>query len=138
MDDGFVDADTDALDQMMQGDPDEPVVMLNLLKYRETALDGAGVDGQTGEAAYREYGRLFAELQPRFGGEPIWMGRGGLSVIGDDDWDIVILVRYPTRRQFVDMLTDADYQAIAPVRAAALADSRLLETTQLLPRPAAE
>jgi len=138
MSDGYVHAEQDALDQMTAGDPDEPVVMLNLLRYRETAAEGAGVDGYTGEAAYRHYGKLFAEFQPRFGGEPIWMGRGGLSVIGDDTWDIVILVRYPTRRQFIAMFNDPDYKAIAPIRAAALADSRLMEMTQILPRPSAE
>lgn len=136
MQDGSVHADQDILDQMAAGDQDEPVVMLNLLRYRERAADGFGVDGLTGEQAYREYGRKFAEFQPRFGGEPIWMGRGGLSVIGDDSWDVVILVRYPTRRQFVAMFNDPDYQAIAPIRAAALADSRLMEMTQLLPRTA--
>jgi len=127
-----IEPDSDILDRMRTRDPDEPVCMLNLLKYREAAAAGFGVDGLSGEAAYREYGRRFAELNPRFGGEPIWMGRAHDSVIGDEDWDIVILVRYPTRKQFVDMIEDPDYQAIAPIRAAALADSRLVETSQLL------
>ncbi|MCP3995746.1 MAG: DUF1330 domain-containing protein [Actinomycetia bacterium] len=120
---------------MAAADADDPVVMLNLLRYRAQAEDGHGVDGMTGEAAYREYGKRFAELNPRFGGEPIWMGRADDVIIGDEEWDIVILVRYPTRRHFVTMLADPDYQAIAPIRAAALADSRLIETTQLLPPP---
>ena len=129
-------ASTEQIDAVDEGDPDEPVVMLNLLKYREVAASGYGVDGMSGEDAYREYGRRFAELHPRFGGEPIWMGRAGHTAIGpaDEDWDIVILVRYPTRAQFVGMFRDPDYQAIAPIRAAALRDSRIIETTQLLPR----
>ena len=79
-------------------------------------------------------GRKFAELNPRFGGEPVFMGRVGAGVIVDEheSWDLMILVRYPTRRQFVEMLADPGYQAIAPIRAAALADSRLIETTDLL------
>ena len=129
-------ASTAQIDAVAEGDPDEPVVMLNLLRYRETAESGYGVDGMSGEAAYREYGRRFAELQPRFGGEPIWMGRGGVTAIGptSEHWDIAILVRYPTRAQFVAMFRDPDYLAIAPIRAAALADSRIIETTQLLPK----
>lgn len=119
---------------MSKGDPDQPVVMLNLLKYRDVAEDGFGVDGLGGREAYEVYGRAFAELNPRFGGQPIWMGKGLNTIIGDDDWDIVILVRYPTRKQFVDMLSDPDYQKIAPIRAAALADSRLIEMGQLLPK----
>ena len=129
-------ASTAQIDAVDKGDPDEPVVMLNLLRYRETAESGYGVDGMTGEAAYREYGRRFAELHPRFGGEPIWMGRAGHTAIGptDEKWDIAILVRYPTRAQFVAMFRDPDYLAIALVRAAALEDSRIIETTQLLPK----
>ena len=120
-------------------DPDEPVVMLNLLKYRETAESGFGVDGLSGELAYREYGKRFAELNPRFGGEPIWMGNAIDSIIGDEgggdeSWDVVILVRYPSRKHFIDMIEDPDYQAISPIRSAALADSRLVEMNQLLPR----
>ena len=129
-----VDFDAAALEAMAGGDPDEPVVMLNLLRYRDVAQPGHGVDGLSGRDAYGVYGQRFAELNPRFGGEPIWMGRAGSTVIGDETWDVVMLVRYPTRRQFVAMLKDPDYQAIAPIRAAALADSRLVETTQLLPR----
>lgn len=124
------------LEAMAEGDPDQPVVMLNLLRYRDRAEDGHGVDGLTGEEAYRRYGKAFAELGPRFGGEAIWMGRAGQTVIGptDEHWDIAILVRYPERRRFVAMLRDPDYHAIAPMRAAALDDSRLIELTQLLPR----
>lgn len=124
-----------ALEAMAMGDPNEPVVMLNLLRYREIAEDGVGVDGLTGREAYEQYGRAFAELGPRFGGTPIWMGRGHHPLIGTEAWDIIILVRYPARKNFIDMVNDPDYRAIAPIRAAALADSRLLEMTQLLPKP---
>jgi uncharacterized protein (DUF1330 family) len=116
---------------MSEGNPDEPVVMLNLLKYRDVAEAGFGVDGLTGRQAYEVYGRAFAELHPRFGGQPIWMGLALNTIIGDEDWDIVILVRYPTRARFLEMINDPDYQKIAPIRAAALADSRLVEMSQL-------
>ncbi len=132
---GHVHTDYDIIEQMRTADPDEPVVMLNLLKYRDIAEPGHGVDGMTGRAAYTVYGQAFAELGPRFGGEVIWMGRAGHSVIGDEEWDIIILVRYPRRQQFIDMFNDPDYKAIAPIRAAALADSRLVESTQLVPKP---
>jgi len=119
---------------MASADPDEPVVMLNLLRFRGQAQPGCGVDGLSGREAYRIYGQRFAELHPKYGGEPIWMGRAHNSIIGSEEWDIVILVRYPTRRQFLAMFDDPDYQAIAPIRAAALADSRLIEMSQLLPK----
>ena len=130
---GQTDTNETAVAAMVDGDPEEPVVMLNLLNYRDLAEPGFGVDGLSGREAYGVYGRKFAELNPRFGGEPIWMGRALNTIIGDEDWDVVILVRYPTRRQFTDMINDPDYQAIAPIRAAALADSRLVEMSQLIP-----
>lgn len=131
---GHTHADYDMIAKMAESDLDEPVVMLNLLKYREQAEPGHGVDGLTGRQAYTKYGEAFAELEPRFGGSVLWMGRGKHSVIGDEEWDVILLVSYPTRRQFIDMFNDPDYKAIAPMRAAALADSRLVESTQLLPK----
>ncbi|MFK7915016.1 MAG: DUF1330 domain-containing protein [Pseudomonadales bacterium] len=131
---GQVHKNADALEAMAAGSLDEPVTMLNLLRYREVAESGYGVDGLSGKEAYSVYGRKFAELGPRFGGEPVWMGRALQSLIGAEQWDIVILVRYPTRRQFLEMTKDPDYVAIAPIRAAALADSRLIEMDQLLPK----
>ena len=131
---GHVHKDDEALAAMAAGDPTEPVVMLNMLKYRDIAAAGHGVDGLSGRDAYEAYGREFAKLGPRFGGTPVWMGRALHTIIGEEDWDVVILVRYPTRRQFIEMVSDPDYVAIAPMRAAALADSRLVELQQLMPR----
>ncbi len=132
---GAIDADRDALAAMAGSDPNAPIVMLNLLRYRERAANGHGVDGLSGRDAYAVYGKQFADkMHPKYGGEPIWMGRAHHTVIGTEDWDIAILVRYPTRRQFLAMLKDPDYRAIAPIRAASLADSRLIETSQLLPK----
>jgi len=124
-----------ALSKMAEGHPDEPITMLNLLKYRPTAAMGFGVDGMSGQDAYRVYGKKFADLNPRFGGQPVWMGQANNTIIGDEEWDVVILVHYPTRKQFVDMMADPDYRAIAPIRAAALEDSRLVEMRELLNNP---
>lgn len=121
-----------SLELMAKGNLDEPVIMLNLLKYLDKAKFGYGVDGLTGKEAYKVYGKKFARFQPIYGGEPIWMGRSHNSIIGKDDWDITILVRYPKRKNFIDMFNDSEYKAIAPIRAAALKDSRIIEMTQLL------
>ena len=122
---------TDQLAAMAAADPDEPVVMLNLLRFREVAESGRGVDGMSGRDAYRVYGQRFSELHGSHGGAPVWVGEALRSIIGEEQWDMVLLVRYPTRRQFIAMVNDPDYQKIAPIRAAALADSRLVEMRQL-------
>lgn len=126
-----VEANDAALDAMRLLDPNESIVMLNLLKFRDVALEGYGVDGMTGSQAFRRYGELNDTEDVKFGSEPIWMGLGKNSIIGDEEWDLVILVRYPTRQHFIDKLDNAKYREIAKVREAALLDSRLVELSQL-------
>ncbi len=123
----------DRLDELASHPPDEPVVMLNLLRFREQAELHRGVDGLTGKQAYRKYSEAFQKLHPRFGGQPIWMGRTGTVLVGADDekWDIAILVEYPSRKDFISMLADAEYREVAPLRAAALADAGLNEMTAI-------
>ena len=128
-----IEANDAAIDAMRALDPTESIVMLNLLKFRDIALDGFGVDGMTGGQAFRRYGELNDEEDVKFGSEPIWMGLAKNTVIGDEDWDLAILVRYPTRRHFIDKLDNAKYREIAKVRHAALLDSRLVELSQLIP-----
>jgi uncharacterized protein (DUF1330 family) len=126
-----VEANETALDAMRLLDPNEPVVMLNLLKFRDVAIDGYGVDGMTGSQAFRRYGELNDQEDVKFGSEPIWMGLAKNSIIGDEEWDLAILVRYPTRQHFIDKLDSAKYREISKVREAALLDSRLVELSQL-------
>ncbi len=66
----------------------------------------------------------------QYGSEPIWLGSAHRTVIGAEDWDLAILVSYPTRQHFIDKLADPTYQEIAKIRSAALEDSRLIELTQ--------
>jgi uncharacterized protein (DUF1330 family) len=126
-----VEANDAALDAMRTLDPTESVVMLNLLKFRELALEGFGVDGMTGSEAFRRYGELNDQEDVKFGSEPIWMGLAKNTIIGDEEWDLAILVRYPTRQHFIDKLDDSNYREISKVREAALLDSRLVELSQL-------
>ena len=130
-----VDIDEQALADMGEADPDEPIVMLNLLKFREVALDGFGVDGMSGEAAFRHYGVLNAAEGVQYGAEPIWLGTAHRTVTGGEDWDLGILVRYPSRQHFIDKVADPAYREIAQIRAAAVADSRLIELSQRIPAP---
>ena len=128
-----IDANEEALEAMRHEDPSQPIVMLNLLRFRDQALEGFGVDGLTGQQAFQRYGQLNEGEGVRFDSEPIWLGLSNRTIIGDEQWDVAILVRYPTRQHFIDKLDDPTYREISLVRAAALIDSRLIELTQLLP-----
>ena len=126
-----VEANDTAIDAMRLLDPSESIVMLNLLKFRDVALEGYGVDGMSGSQAFRRYGELNDAEDVKFGSEPIWMGLAKNTVIGDEDWDLALLVRYPSRQHFIDKLDNAKYREISKVREAALLDSRLVELSQL-------
>ena len=126
-----IDANEEALEAMRQADPSQPIVMLNLLRFRDQALEGFGVDGLTGLQAFQRYGQLNDADDVRFGSEPIWLGPAHRTIIGDEQWDLVILVRYPSRQHFIDKVSDPKYLEISKVRSAALVDSRLVELTQL-------
>ena len=54
----YIEANEAAIDAMRALDPNESIIMLNLLKFRDKALDGFGVDGLSGGEAFRRYGEL--------------------------------------------------------------------------------
>ncbi len=107
-----------------------PIVMLNLLRFREEAAypDGFGADPCSGREAYERYGAAAQPFLEKVGGAPIWAGPAQQVVIGPEGewWDVCMLVRYPSRQAFFDMATDEGYLAITPHRSAALSDSRLI------------
>jgi uncharacterized protein (DUF1330 family) len=110
---------------------DKPVVMVNLLKFREVAEYPPGERaGGSGKDAYARYSKAVTALLWEVGGQPLWMGkvRAGVIVPDGESWDEVLLIHYPSRRAFLRMVKSAPYQAIMHHRTAALADSRLIET----------
>jgi uncharacterized protein (DUF1330 family) len=112
---------------------DQPVVMINLLRYRAVAdyPDGREKGSVTGRQAYERYSQLTLPHLLRVGGRLIWRADGRACLIAPpgERWDEALLVRYPSRAAFERMITDANYQAGAIHRTAALEDSRLIATT---------
>ena len=115
---------------------DRPIVMLNLLRYREQANYPADFDAApcSGEEAYQRYGAVAAERVASVGGRIVWSGSADLTLIGpaDEEWDTVVLVEYPSTQAFAKMIAQPEYQAAAPHRTAALKDSRLVATASQL------
>ncbi|HSR94861.1 MAG TPA: DUF1330 domain-containing protein [Solirubrobacterales bacterium] len=89
---------------------DTPVVMLNLLSFEP--------DG--GRERYEEYGEAVAPLLEEVGGRMVFMGAPAAALLGEDSWDLVVLVEYPTRQAFLDMVGSTGYQAIGHLRTEAL------------------
>jgi uncharacterized protein (DUF1330 family) len=92
---------------------DAPVVMLNLMRFREKSRDGKG----SGWDAYLRYSKLAIGLIKAQGGTIIWTGDAEAVALGVPDahrWDYVALVRYPSRASFLAMMRSPDY-AVANV-----------------------
>jgi uncharacterized protein (DUF1330 family) len=109
-----------------------PLVMINLLRYRERAQypAGAGADPCSGREAYQRYGAVALQKVASVGGRIVWMGQVAASVIAPEgeEWHDAVLVEYPSRKAFLDMIALPDYQAAVFHRTAALEDSRLIAT----------
>jgi uncharacterized protein (DUF1330 family) len=109
------------LKRYLAEDPGGPVVMLNLLRFRDRGRDS--------------YDRYAAELEetylPRYGGEVLYAGSGSTALVADDGqaWDAVLLVRYPSREAFSRMVADPDYQQVTHLRTEALSEAVLQATT---------
>lgn len=101
-----------------------PVVMLNLLKFRDQAADGSG----TGAEAYARYAALAGPFVEKHGGSLVFSGEANEHLIGDTnyDWDAVLLVSWPKRQNLLDLASDEEYEKIAHHRTNALERAMLI------------
>jgi uncharacterized protein (DUF1330 family) len=108
------------LKRFLQEDPGGPVVMLNLLRFTE--------GGRESYATYAE--ALQRTFLPRYGAELLYAGDGSTALVAEEgqDWDAVLLVRYPSREAFSRMVADPDYQQVTKHRTAALTEAVLQAT----------
>jgi uncharacterized protein (DUF1330 family) len=97
----------DAFMRLAQADDSAPVVMLNLLKFKERSDDGE----RTGQEEYGAYARDVTKMVAERGGRLVWSGRPEQVLIGDEsqEWDMVALVEYPSRKAFIDMVSSPSY-----------------------------
>ncbi|MFO7859660.1 MAG: DUF1330 domain-containing protein [Desulfosalsimonas sp.] len=97
---------------------DGELVMVNMLRFKP----------EGGEAQYDKYSQLIYPILTKIGGRVLYYGTGVMTFIGDDYWDAVLLVQYPSRSAFVQMVTDPEYQEASKYRTEGLIDSRLYVT----------
>jgi uncharacterized protein (DUF1330 family) len=90
---------------------DDPVVMLNLLKFKPG-----------GEESYRRYGQEFAAPMQKYAPQTqvVFYARCEELLIGHEEWDRIILVRYPSMKAFAALTSSAEYGAIAHFRTQAI------------------
>lgn len=85
-----------------------PVTMLNLVKFRKISSDGNG----SGRDAYKRYAESVTPLMEQVGGRVLWAGiiqHPALNEGGDIDWDWSVLVEYPNRSAFLELVASPIY-----------------------------
>jgi uncharacterized protein (DUF1330 family) len=128
-----VDPDKGRLPEIFAWIPaDQPIVMVNLLKYKDIAEYRDAASSCSGREAYKTYSVTALKKIKEVGGQPIWMGSvtGCIIAPQGEDWDDVVLVRYPSIAAFQKMLADPEYQKATSHRTAALDDARLVATLE--------
>lgn len=107
----------------MAAHPDPgPVVMVNLLKFRP---------GQ--EDVYRRYAANVRRYMEPHGVEFFCAAQCAHLLIGAEEWDQVSIVRYPSRRRFLELTSTEEYREIARDRSASL-ERAVLYCTVEMPR----
>jgi len=100
----------------MKMDLDGPIHMLNMLRFKP--------DG--GRDTYAKYSEHTRPLLEKRGGKMVYHAQARKAVIGEEDWDEIFVVEYPTKAAFLDMVMSEEYQKGVHLRHEALADSRLI------------
>ena len=109
---------------------EKPVVMVNLMRFRERSLDGDG----SGWDAYLRYSALTVPMIKARGGTLLWTGDAMAVALGAEagnQWDYLALVYYPTVAAFIDMMTSGDYETRCdPHRTNGCADHVIIATKE--------
>lgn len=113
---------------------DRPIVMVNLLKFRDKAqYDEPGEPEMTGREAYNRYGAVMSGIVAAKGGRMRFSSRVDALVIGEVDelWDVVAIMEYPSRAAFVEIATSPEVVEIGRHRKAGLAGQLLIQCSEL-------
>ena len=131
----------DQLEELMSGPADTPVVMVNLLRFKERA--GAPGEDISGAESYQRYAERMRKIVEGVGGRFIWSGRVDSQVIGRSDvpFDMVGPGRVPLARGVPQARLqsggprDRRASRSRPGRAVAARDHSRLLCGMLRPRP---
>jgi uncharacterized protein (DUF1330 family) len=109
----------EALKAFLDAAPEQPIVMLNLLRFADGGAE--------------RYGQYLTHLErhvEKVGAQILYYGHGDEPIVADagQAWDAVLLVAYPNRRAFSEMVRDPEYQDGTYLRTEALSEAVLQPT----------
>lgn len=108
-------------------DDGQPLYMLNVMRYLPALAPVKGTEGFSGmpAEANAKYEAAVTPLLLRLGASATYAGNvKGRNLFGFDatvdDWSRVLVVRYPSRRAFLDLVSDPAYAPMVPYKLASL------------------
>ena len=118
------------IEELMKGPADQPVVMINLLRFKPRADASEG--DASGQEAYGRYAEQMKKIVESQGGRFVWAGRIDSMVIGEEDpgFHVVGLVEYPSRQKFLEIVGSDKVREIGEHRSAGLESQWLLAATE--------
>jgi uncharacterized protein (DUF1330 family) len=111
---------------------DGPVLMVNLLRFREKAAYPDGSDSNiSGQAAYQRYAAEMHKLVHAAGGRFVFSSNVAGLLIGEVEelWDVVAIVEYPSSRALLQIASSPDFADIERHRLAGLAGQLNITST---------
>ena len=107
---GTIDKDYGVFLATRPPEEDGPIYMVNLMKYHEVAqyTEDAGVEKPiSGREADDRYNP--SSILGKIGATIVFVGDVVRNRAGDEDWDRIAIVRYATRKSFIDMQSRRDF-----------------------------
>ena len=133
----YLKATQESLEATINRLPEDGFIMLNLFrlldapdysKHPELEPDTPA----TCRELFFNYIASMDKLLVRFGIERIFLADGGPCLVGppDERWDVVQMVRYPSRQTFIDFSSDPDLRAHVPLREVSVEESRVMPMSE--------
>lgn len=112
-----VEANSSDLDRFLESEAGRPFVLAQLLRFTEG-----------GREIYLRYSVAAQPIVRSVGAQVLYAGEcvEPLVASAGHSWDAIVLVRYPNRAAYAQMLSDPAYRAIADLRRSALQEAMLL------------
>ncbi len=128
---GTINPTAEQFRDMKKSETQGTFVMVNLLKFRD-----AGPEGGEGRQSYERYAQAVEPMLKKVGARLLWLGSVDQVFIGEegDAFDHVMLVEYPSRKSFIDMVSSSEYLVANQDREAGLDRAVLLATDPIFSR----
>ncbi len=94
-----IESNQDQFKKLAASSSEEAFVMLNLLKFKK----------EGGRESYFQYIKESGPYVEAVGAKVIYFGIPNELLQGKEDWDVLMLVQYPSRKAFLQMTSDPGY-----------------------------